>query len=127
MHQSLERMSAHPLLNWQQRQIAQTFRNKILTHVLVTALVQILIGLFFRTWLIGGVMSVCFYLGREITQAEYRWISNFGGGLRANMPWWGGLDPQAWNWKSSGDVLLPVLATLAIYGLSWIVRHYRRH
>ena len=25
---------------------------------------------------------------RELAQAEYRWIEQFGAGVRANMPWW---------------------------------------
>ncbi|MDB5621951.1 MAG: hypothetical protein JWR39_514 [Devosia sp.] len=86
-----------------------------MTHVLLTVLVQLSLGLALRRWLLGGLMMIAFYLGREITQAEYRWISAFGAGRRANMPWWGGLDPQAWNAKSVLDVLLPVLAVLAVY------------
>ena len=52
---------------------------------------------------------------REITQAEYRWIEHFGHGLRANMPWWGGLDPQVWQHADPWlDWLVPLIATVLL-------------
>lgn len=56
--------------------------------------------------------GACFYAGREHAQAEYRWIAAYGHGHRKNMPWWGGLDPRAWNVKSVADVLLPCLVAV---------------
>ena len=53
-----------------------------------------------------------FYLGREVAQAEYRWIEAHGG-KRANCPWWCGFLPGAWNAKSLLDWLLPLAASLA--------------
>jgi hypothetical protein len=54
-------------------------------------------------------------VSREIAQAEYRWIEQFGGGLRANMPWWGGLDHRVWMkldpWL---DWIVPSLVAIAI-------------
>ena len=97
-----------------------------MTHIFVTVLAQITIGLLFRKWLLGGILAVSFYLGREITQAEYRWISSLGEGRRANMPWWGGLDPQVWNFKSLGDVLFPAIAVVAVYGIARVVRFWQR-
>lgn len=90
---------------------------KALTHILVAVLAQLIVGLLFRKWLLGGILAVSFYMGREITQAEYRWISSLGEGRRANMPWWGGFDPQVWNFKSLGDVLLPAIAVVVAYGI----------
>ena len=98
-----------------------------MSHVLVAVVFQLIVGLLFRRWLIGGMLITFFYIGREITQAEYRWISTFGEGRRANMPWWGGIDPQAWTWKSVGDVLLPTMAVLAVYGISWLVARRAQH
>lgn len=67
-------------------------------------------------WLTGlpglAMGGACFYAGREHAQAEYRWIAAYGHGHRKNMPWWGGLDPRAWNVKSVADVLLPCLAAV---------------
>lgn len=67
-------------------------------------------------WLTGlpelAMGGACFYAGREHAQAEYRWIAAYGHGHRKNMPWWGGLDPRAWNVKSVADVLLPCLVAV---------------
>lgn len=50
-----------------------------------------------------------FWTGREITQAEYRWIEQYGSGHRSNMPWYGGVDPKAWNYTSFVvDLILPL-------------------
>ena len=86
-----------------------------MTHILITLAAQTLVGLLFGRWYLGGLGFAAFYLGREITQAEYRWISALGQGRRANMPWWGGFDPQIWNLKSIGDTLGPALASLALF------------
>lgn len=67
-------------------------------------------------WLTGlpglAMGGACFYAGREHAQAECRWIAAYGHGHRKNMPWWGGLDPRAWNVKSVADVLLPCLVAV---------------
>ena len=53
-------------------------------------------------WLVGcasifaGSMAM-FFLGRELAQAEYKWIEWFGDGRRANMPWWAIFDPRVWD------------------------------
>lgn len=69
-------------------------------------------------WLTGlpglAMGGACFYAGREHAQAEYRWIAAYGHGHRKNMPWWGGLDPRAWNVKSVADVLLPCLVAVCV-------------
>ncbi|MBO9580336.1 MAG: hypothetical protein J7498_05545 [Sphingobium sp.] len=75
-----------------------------------------LFGLFGNWWL--GVIASAFFFGREITQAEYRWIAAYGSGLRANMPWWGAFDPRVWNLHSLTDCLLPLLLTAAIAGIA---------
>ena len=48
-----------------------------------------------------------FYLGREVAQAEYRYIEAHGG-KRADCPWWCGLVPSAWTLKGLLDFLLPL-------------------
>jgi hypothetical protein len=66
-------------------------------------------------WLIGGLLMASHYIGRELTQAEYRWIAAYGSGLRANMPWWGRFDPRVWNVKSLSDWLSPLIAAMVVY------------
>lgn len=63
-------------------------------------------------WRCDGCM---WFIAREHTQAEYRWIAQLGAGKRANMPWWGGFDRRAWNLPSLLDWLVPVLACTAVY------------
>ena len=54
---------------------------------------QVAIAVALRSWAAGAAIASAWAISREITQAEYRLIEQFGSGLRANMPWWGGLDP----------------------------------
>lgn len=98
---------------------------RMLEHALITLAVQLASAVAFRNWWVGGLLMSGFYAGREFTQAEYRWISQFGEGRRANMPWWGGLDPQVWNFKSFGDVLGSVIAALLVWAIAAAMR--RRH
>lgn len=56
-----------------------------------------------------------YFIGREIAQAEYRWIEQFGEGLRANMPWWGAADLRIWERPDQiADWLGPLVATCTI-------------
>ena len=66
-------------------------------HVLLGTLILAIVRLMTRSWTAGAAAASAWFISREITQAEYRWIERFGGGLRANMPWWGGLDPRVWQ------------------------------
>jgi len=63
----------------------------------------------------GACAAIAWAVAREVTQAEYRWIERFGGGLRANMPPWGGFDPAVWGkvdpWL---DWLGPAVAVIAV-------------
>lgn len=83
-------------------------------HVAIAVTFQTMIGLVFRNWWLGVFLAAAFFGGREITQAEYRWIEAFGHGHRANMPWWGGFAPSAWTMKSVLDVSAPIAATVLI-------------
>ncbi len=56
-----------------------------------------------------------FFIAREHTQAEYRWIEMFGHGRRMNMPWWGSFDPRAWDMASLMDFAVPVVACLLVW------------
>ena len=86
-----------------------------LLHAAVALGLQIVIGVVFVDWVIGGAIGCVWFIAREHTQAEYRWIAKFGAGKRANMPWWGGFDWRTWNTPSLLDWLVPVLACTAVY------------
>jgi hypothetical protein len=86
-------------------------------HAVITLIIQIIVGLVFNNWWFGGLCATLFYISREHTQAEYRWIATFGNGKRANMPWWGGFDTRAWNVKSVLDWAAPLATSLGVYFL----------
>ena len=69
------------------------------------------------SWLMGNITAgaafgAALFIGREHAQAEYRWIEQFGGHIRSNMPWYGGFDPRVWNWASLFDWLMPLFVCL---------------
>lgn len=84
-------------------------------HALAAVTLQIALGVSFGYWVTGGVLGCIWFIAREHTQAEYRWIAQFGNGKRANMPWWGGFDWRAWDLASLLDWLVPVLACTVVY------------
>ena len=86
-----------------------------LTHAAIAVAMQCAFGLLSGMWTAGGAIGCMWFIAREHTQAEYRWIAQFGAGKRANMPWWGGFDSRAWNLASLLDWLVPVLAGSAVY------------
>lgn len=85
-----------------------------MSHLFIAVLIQSVFGITTHRWWLGAVAATMFFIGREVTQAEYRWIANFGNGRRVNMPWWGSVDLAVWNLKSIGDILLPLLATMLL-------------
>ncbi len=87
-------------------------------HAIVSVFVQSLIGLLTGEWGLGGAIGCVWFIAREHTQAEYRWIARFGNGKRANMPWWGGFDYRVWNADSAFDFLVPVMACIIVYSLT---------
>ncbi|MNP49120.1 hypothetical protein D3C76_1432880 [compost metagenome] len=86
-----------------------------LLHAVIAVLVQGIVGYSLGSWGYGAVIGSLWFVAREHTQAEYRWIAQFGNGKRANMPWWGGFDRRAWNLPSLLDWLVPVVACSAVY------------
>lgn len=87
----------------------------IIGHLAFAIVIQLIVATACRSWLAGAWSASAWAISREITQAEYRWIESHGHGLRANMPWWGGLDLRVWQhldpWT---DWLVPTIATFAI-------------
>lgn len=86
-----------------------------LGHAAFAICIQVSLGLAFGMWITGGAIGCIWFIAREHTQAEYRWIAQFGAGKRANMPWWGGLSWRAWNLPSILDWLVPVAACSAAW------------
>ncbi len=70
---------------------------------------------FYRKLGLRAIAGCAFFIAREHTQAEYRWIEMFGHGKRMNMPWWGGFDPRAWDVASLMDFAVPVVACLLVW------------
>ena len=86
-----------------------------LLHAAIAIAVQCLVGWLSGMWAAGGAIGCIWFIAREHTQSEYRWIAQFGGGKRSNMPWWGGFSWRAWNLPSLFDWLVPVLACVVVY------------
>ena len=59
-----------------------------LYHAIAALVLQCAVGLTFGDWFTGGALGCLWFLAREHTQAEYRWIAEFGNGKRSSMPWW---------------------------------------
>jgi hypothetical protein len=87
-------------------------------HALVALGVQAIIGLLTGRWWTGAALASGYFIGREVAQAEYRWIEIFGSGLRANMPWWAPFDARVWpKLDQLVDWVGPVLVTCGLAGL----------
>lgn len=87
----------------------------LLGHLILAILIQLIVAQLTRSFRAGALAAAAWSISREITQAEYRWIEQFGSGLRANMPWWGGLDPRVWQKADPWlDFIVPCLVVLAI-------------
>lgn len=86
-----------------------------LYHTIAAVVLQCAAGLMFGDWFTGGALGCIWFIAREHTQAEYRWIASFGSGKRVLMPWWGGFEPRAWDAASVLDWLAPALICSAIY------------
>jgi hypothetical protein len=93
----------------------------MIAHILLALAIQLAVAAALRSWWAGAAAACCWAIAREITQAEYRWIEQFGHGLRANMPWWGGLDLRVWQsldpWLDWGAPTVAVIAIAAIANL----------
>ena len=87
----------------------------LIGHVALALGTQAVVDWLTRSRVAGACTAIAWAVAREVAQAEYRWIERFGGGLRANMPWWGGLDLAVWTTADQWlDWLLPTLAVLAV-------------
>ena len=96
----------------------------MIQHIAVAVLTQAAVAVPLRSWSAGAVAASAWAISREFTQAEYRWIEHFGSGRRANMPWWGGLDPSVWGYVDPWlDWVAPMAVVFAIaYSVRWLER-----
>jgi hypothetical protein len=84
-------------------------------HAFVALAIQVAVGLATRNWWAGACLASGYFLGREIAQAEYRWIEQFGNGLRKNAPFWAALDVRVWPKMDQWiDWIFPVALTFSI-------------
>lgn len=84
-------------------------------HVAMALILQAAVSLLVGNWWAGAAVASAYFLGREVAQAEYRWIELYGEGLRANMPWWGPFDLRVWSKLDQWiDWIGPVVATCAL-------------
>ncbi len=87
----------------------------MIAHLLFAVALQLCIAYVWGNWGAAAAVASTWAIAREIAQAEYRWIEHHGDGLRANMPWWGGLDYRVWQHLDPWlDWVLPCLVTAAI-------------
>jgi len=90
-----------------------------MVHALITA-IWCVVCILFKLPLAILLFPSAFYLGREITQAEYRYIEAHGR-KRANCPWWCGFMPEAWTLKGLLDWILPLGVSLGAVVLSYLL------
>ncbi|HAV8839971.1 MULTISPECIES: hypothetical protein [Escherichia] len=87
-------------------------------HAIASIIVQCFVGIITGYWAYGAIAGCTFFIAREHTQAEYRWIEKFGKGKRINMPWWGGFDPRVWDVGSLLDFSFPIIGCLLVWILA---------
>lgn len=91
----------------------------MIEHALLAVAGQAAIGLTTRNWWLGATLACGYFIGREVAQAEYRWIEAFGHGLRSNMPWWGAFDLRVWPRADQwADVAGPIGATTLVAAIA---------
>lgn len=76
-------------------------------HALVAVAIQVALS-FWIGWIGGGVAGMAFYLGREITQHEYK-----GGSWDKDLPWHYGITHH-WTLDSVLDLAAPAIAVTGV-------------
>jgi len=88
----------------------------LIEHVLIALTLQCAVGLATRNWWAGGLASCSYFVGRELAQAEYRWIEQFGDGRRSNATWWAAFDWRAWTTIDQVvDIVGPIIACTLLW------------
>lgn len=84
-------------------------------HALIAFIIAILLVIVHAP-MTAYLFVPAFYIGREIAQAEYRYIESHGG-CRAACPKFCGFYVSAWTLKSLTDWLLPLMLSLAVWAV----------
>ena len=85
-------------------------------HSLITIAVCVVIALSgLPYWMC--MMPAVWYMGREYSQAEYRYIEAYCYRKRENMPWYAPFLACSWTVKGMLDWILPLLVSVAAMGL----------
>jgi hypothetical protein len=93
------------------------------SHTALAVAVQIAIGIATGNWWAGGLAMCAWWAGREVAQAEARYIAAFvPSHQRQDMPWHAALQPRSWNLDAFlWDLCLPILACQATWQLAHIL------
>lgn len=87
-----------------------------IAHAGIAVALQIVIGVTTGDYRIGFYIGSAYYIGREVAQAEQRYVDKFGSGH--TIPWWQGKHPRLWNAKGILDWVYPLLVTGAVAALA---------
>ncbi|MDC8753325.1 hypothetical protein OIK40_01560 [Erythrobacter sp. sf7] len=102
-------------IQWKRTCCAGAIKMSLIEHTLVALVILALVGWLTKNWWAAAALPSGYFIGREVAQAEYRWIETFGGGLRANMPWHAVFDLRLWESSDQiADWLGPVAACIAV-------------
>jgi hypothetical protein len=97
----------------------------MIVHIIIALALQGAVAFVWGSWGAGAATAIAWSVSREITQAEYRWIEQFGHHLRANMPVLGGLDPRVWNHLDPWlDWVVPSLVVILVALIAGIRRKH---
>ena len=94
------------------RQINMSKYIGTISHVLITIAAMIAADLLGYSAVIAGALTVAYWLGREMAQAEERYMSMHRTN-RAGSPWWMAFKREAWTAKGLLDWALPAGAVVA--------------
>lgn len=95
------------------------FNKTHLEHAVIGLALQVIFGFATGSWVLGAFLAFGFFFGREVAQAEYKWIEH-NGGLRSKMPNFKGLDVTKWSTDAVLDVLVPTALMIATYLVKFI-------
>jgi hypothetical protein len=86
-----------------------------ISHILICLAFQGIGYALTKNPFIGAIAGIFFFLGREISQTEYRNIEASESKLRKDMSVLGGLNPKYWTQKALiADLTIPSLLVITI-------------
>jgi hypothetical protein len=86
-----------------------------ISHILICLAFQGIGYALTKNPFIGAIAGIFFFLGREISQTEYRNIEASRSKLRKDMSVLGGLNPKYWTLKALiADLTIPSLIVITI-------------